>query len=218
MNVLLPYQGPLAGSTAVGATPQDSSANAAVPGVALKEWVVVCDVLLAGRQVVLLRKGGIHEPRRGFAIEHEAFFLYPNAEHQRAEHLQTQYHPWLVPDVASPRETGAVVLPGFARVTDVIPATDPDRLRALERETCWTSGLFDLRLSYKPERPLYVVVVRAYRLLQPVTLPYHKLYAGCRSWVPLRETIPPEALAGAQPALEDAAFEQRRQAVRQTVQ
>ncbi len=190
----------------------------APPSVALKEWAVVCDLLLAGRQVVLLRKGGIHEPRRGFAVEHQDFFLYPNTEHQRPEHLQPAYHSWVAPGEPAARETGTVTLPGFARVVDVIPVTEPGWLRALEGETCWTHQLFDLRLSYKPERPLYVITVRAYRLPQPLVLPYHKLYAGCRSWVPLRETIPSRAVAGAQPALEDAPFEGRRRAVRETLQ
>ena len=33
---------------------------------ALKEWSVTIDSLLAGRQILLLRKGGIHEQRDGF--------------------------------------------------------------------------------------------------------------------------------------------------------
>jgi hypothetical protein len=32
--------------------------------IALKEWAVVCDELLAGRQVILLRKGGILEQKK----------------------------------------------------------------------------------------------------------------------------------------------------------
>jgi hypothetical protein len=182
--------------------------------VALKEWALVCDLLLAGEQVVLLRKGGIHEPRRGFAIEHDAFLLYPNVEHQRAEQLRPDLRPRLDAAPAPPREQGTVTLPGYCLVTDVIRVPDAQRAYALEPLTCWTPPFFDLRLRYKPERPLFAVVVRAHRLLRPASIPYHRLYAGCRSWVPLREALPEDALAGARPALDDAAFAARRADVR----
>jgi hypothetical protein len=110
-----------------------------------------------------------------------------------------------------------VTIPGFCRVVDVIETTDPAALRALEAHTCWTQALFDMRLTYKPERPNYVVIVRAYQLPRAIELPYRKAYAGCRSWVPLRDPIPAAAAAGAEPALDDAAFEQRRRAILGTV-
>jgi hypothetical protein len=181
--------------------------------IALKEWDVVCRLLLQGRQVVLVRKGGIHEPRRGFAIEHERFFLYPNVEHQNPQQLQPAYHPVLADAPPPPDERGTVVLPGFCRVVDVLPAAGAPRLHALQQHSCWTADFFDARLRYKPERPLFLVTVRCYRLPRPLELPYHKLYAGCRSWVPLRETVPESALDEAEPALGDAAFEAQRQAV-----
>jgi hypothetical protein len=181
--------------------------------VALKEWAVVCDLLLNGQQVVLLRKGGIHEQRKGFAIEHDAFYLYPNTEHQSREQLQPAFHPLLERSGPPPQESGVVTVPGFCRVVDVIETTDPAALRALEAHTCWTQALFDMRLAYKPDRPNYVVTVRSYRLPRAIKLPYHKAYAGCRSWVPLRDTIPEAAAAAAEPVLDDAAFEQHRRTI-----
>src|SRR5690606_840280 len=51
--------------------------------VALKEWAVVCDLLLEGKCSLLLRKGGVHEDRGPgrFELEHERFTLYPAWEH-----------------------------------------------------------------------------------------------------------------------------------------
>src|SRR3954449_9255456 len=54
-------------------------------GIAFKEWAGVCDALLEGRQSLIVRKGGIAEGPRGFAPEHEAFWLYPTHVHE-AEH------------------------------------------------------------------------------------------------------------------------------------
>lgn len=177
---------------------------------ALKEWAVVCGALLRGEQVALVRKGGIHEPHRRLTIEHDAFFLYPNAEHQSAEQVKPAYRAALDAPVVPPAESSVVRLPGFCRVTDVLEVCEPARLRALEPLTCWTQALFDVRLAYKPERPNYVVVVRAYALPQPIETPYHKTYAGCRSWVPLKEALSP---AGAIAALDDAAFQAARERV-----
>ena len=184
----------------------------------MKEWALVCDLLLSGEQVVLLRKGGIHEPRRGFAIEHEEFFLYPNAEHQDPSQVQVRFQDRLGARGPSAEETGVVPVPGFCRVTDVlqVPLEPDEALAALARlapETCWTDALFQMRVRYKPERPLYVAVVRAYRIEEPVALPYHKVYAGCRSWVPLRDAVEDDAVQRAVPALSDEEFAQKRAAV-----
>jgi hypothetical protein len=198
--------------------------DASTIAVALKEWAVVCELLLAGRQVVLLRKGGIHEPRRGFAIEHDAFYLYPNVEHQRRDELRPELHPLLDTPPPAPQASGAVVVPGYCRVVDVLdvggdPGAGGDPapargLQALQANTCWTWPFFERRLRYKPERPLFAVTVRAYRFAEPASLPYHRLYAGCRSWVPLRDAVPAATLAGATPALDDDAFARQRRAVR----
>ena len=58
---------------------------------ALKEWAVVCRALEEGRQVLLLRKGGILEYRQGFKVKHDRFLLFPTYEHQSKDHLQADY-------------------------------------------------------------------------------------------------------------------------------
>ena len=55
---------------------------------ALKEWAAVCAALREGKQVFLLRKGGIHERCGEFSVEHDAFFLYPTWEHQKKQMLR----------------------------------------------------------------------------------------------------------------------------------
>lgn len=182
--------------------------------VALKEWALVCDLLIQGKQIALLRKGGIHEPHRGaFSLEHELFLLYPNAEHQSAELVQPRYQHVLKEHRPVPREDGELVIPGYCRVTDAIQLHEPDQVHALAPLTCWTESFFTQRLAYKPERPTLLVLVRAYRFPTPVRLPYHKTYAGCRSWVPLRDTVAAATVGGAVPALDDAAFDAKRQAI-----
>lgn len=182
--------------------------------IALKEWAVVCEEVLAGRQVVLLRKGGILEQKKGFQIEHERFFLYPNTEHQSREQLKTQFHAALEKSPPPPKESGVIKVAGYCEVVDIVKTADPAKLRALDPLTCWTQALFDMRINYKPEKPNFVVTVRAFKLPKPIEVPYHADYAGCHSWVPLKQEL---SAAGGEPVLSDAEFEAKRQAVLKVV-
>ena len=51
--------------------------------IAFKEWAVTVRALAEGEQLLTLRKGGIREPSKHFALEHDRFFLYPTFDHQR---------------------------------------------------------------------------------------------------------------------------------------
>ena len=47
--------------------------------------------LLEGEQILDVRKGGLHEDGRHFAMQSTRFWLYPTAEHQRPELLKPAY-------------------------------------------------------------------------------------------------------------------------------
>ena len=66
---------------------------------------------------------------------------------------------------------------------------------ALDAEHIWTTPLIDMRFNYKPQNPLYLLLVRAYSLAKPVTVANTPAYAGCKSWVPLDEAIDVSAVA-----------------------
>ena len=188
-----------------------SSETLTAASIAFKEWAVVCEQVFRGEQVVLLRKGGILEQRgKGFQIEHEQFLLYPNSEHQSKDQLKPHFHERLNSYGPPARESGRITIAGFCRVVDIVKTADAAKLRALEPLTCWTQALFDMRIKYKPEKPNFVITVRAFRLPAPVDVPYHEDYAGCHSWVPLKQEV---ALAGATPVLSDAQFEAKRREV-----
>ena len=58
---------------------------------ACKEWAVIVHALLEGEQIVDVRKGGLREEGRHFGLRATRFWLYPTAEHQRAELLKEPY-------------------------------------------------------------------------------------------------------------------------------
>src|SRR6478672_9678911 len=60
--------------------------------VALKEWATVCHALETGRQMLLLRKGGIYEAAGEFELENREFLLFPTYLHQNLKMLKPEAH------------------------------------------------------------------------------------------------------------------------------
>ena len=79
---------------------------------AFKEWAVVCDALKTGRQIVLVRKGGIREEEGVFRISDPEFFLMPTYEHQNPMLVQPEFVPSIE---ASQRRFDQEVLPELLR-------------------------------------------------------------------------------------------------------
>jgi hypothetical protein len=179
--------------------------------VALKEWASVCRALETGRQLVLLRKGGIYESAGEFEVEHPRFVLFPTYLHQNLAMLKPDAHAGFEPRAAEPAQ---VALSTAGEVTDVVQLASRAQMRELDAEHVWTEPLIDMRFTYRPENPLYLVLVRAYRLSEPVTVGNTPAYAGCKSWVPLGRDI---VTADAQPVLDDTRYEQRRRHILETI-
>jgi hypothetical protein len=155
---------------------------------ALNEWSAAVHGLLAGRQAVLLRKGGIHEKR--FAVPEagaEPFLLFPTVAHAHAERVRPEHADLLAPGRDDVTEESFVVR-AAARLVAAVEVRRPDRIDALEPWHIWTSdSVRDDRLDFRPRHRLAVLVVQALPVLAPVRLPRRPEYGGCRSWVELPE-------------------------------
>jgi len=173
---------------------------------ALKEWAVVVKALREGRQCLLLRKGGIIERNDIFEVEAPAFLMFPTYEHQDKAILRPEYHAWLDETVANRPGPDKVTIDTYATVEGVVVVQDLESLKTLEEELIWTHRYLKDRISYRPANPLYALILRAYRLLNPKTIPVLKEYGGCLSWIDLAELV---SIEGAIPALSDEEFRQR---------
>ena len=183
---------------------------------ALKEWAVVDEALGLGEQVVLLRKGGIHEEGGRFEIEHDAFLLYPTYLHQAPELLKPRFRDGCT-DERSDKDR--VTIRHFARAVESAPVPPPtasvDRPSRLADRWDSLHVYSRKRYAYKPERPLWLLLVRVYRLAVPATIIETSEYAGCRSWLTLDEDV---SVGGAVPALDDAAFNRRAEQFRRALE
>jgi len=183
----------------------------ATHNVALKEWAIVDEWLGSGRQVVLLRKGGIHEQRGQFEVEHREFFLFPTYVHQKADDLVPAVRAEFQAVVAAAPADRTVTLRHYAVVEEVVKVTSVEPLRALADEHILSWPAVEGRFWYRNRPGLHVLLLRAYRLPRPLTIPNLPAYDGCVSWVDLAEALP---TAGCAPALDDAEFARRAAAVR----
>lgn len=166
----------------------------------LKEWAVVCRALEEGRQSVLLRKGGIIEETRDFALVEKRFLMFPTYEHQDVDSVQAPYREWFR-DTLEQRPGGDVVrISSWAEVTDLFLTHDLDALLALSDLYAWSADYIRMRMAYKPRKPMNVVVVRSFRLPASVDVPMLEHFAGCKSWVPLDQAV---TLSGSAPVLDD---------------
>ena len=176
---------------------------------ALKEWSVTIDSLHTGRQILLLRKGGIHEQRDGFKVQHRDFFLFPSHLHQHPRAL----HPSFRFDLEGPNASKAstVVLNTFARVQELIPISKVEVLRGLVglHTLNWATVLE--RFSYRKRPGLSLLLLRVYRLPVPHEIQNIERYDGCVSWVELERSL---SFTDAEPALDDGAFEDQAQNIR----
>ncbi len=177
---------------------------------ALKEWAVVQRSLAEGHQILLLRKGGLVEERGEFDLRAPWFILYPTYEHEteRAGDVQPCFGQWLAEEEAQKPARDAIRLTLAAHCTDVVRVDDRAKLLKLSPQHIWSPQFLHGRYDWEPYKPVFALLLRAYLLAEPRTLPVRPEYGGCRSWVTLSEPIP---MAGATAILPDEHYARRRE-------
>ncbi len=180
--------------------------------IGLQEWAVCARALSEGRSILIVRKGGIHEPRGGlFRPEHERFALLPTFLHQGAERLRAAYGGAYFAETAKPSANATIPVAAWAEVAQVWRLEDAGRLLALGDDIPWSEAELETRLAYRGQRWLFALALRVRVLERAIALPDKPNYAGCRSWIALDDAVPTEP---AKPALDDARWSERLARVR----
>jgi hypothetical protein len=181
---------------------------------ALKEWSAAVHALLAGRQTVLLRKGGIHEKR--FEVSAREFLLFPTVAHSHTERVRPEHRDLLAP-AASDSTEEQIVVRAAAKVIAAVEVQRPHDLDALDAIAdlhIWTADSVRAdRVDFRPKHRLTVLVVQASPLVAPLQLARTPDFAGCKSWVPL----PTAAVAAGDPVYDEDALQAIAERVRQGV-
>src|SRR5438093_13572887 len=149
---------------------------------ALKEWASAIDALGRGEQVILIRKGGIADPK--FGLEATKFYLFP-----------TNFHD------GGGQPPSAVPISHWCEVVQTWEIRDLNALFRLEPLVVFDRQTLETRFRFRPDQAVHVIAVRTWALREPARITMTEAYAGCRSWVSLDEEIDIE---GSQPVLSDA--------------
>lgn len=158
---------------------------------ALKEWQVAVRALEQGETIALLRKGGIREVGGRFAVQRDRVWLYPTFEHQKPQLLKPHYT-----DQVQPVESGwhpdTVSIGGWADITHVFQVRDESTVMELLPFHIWSQDFVTDRLQWKPNQPIFVLLLRVHRLESAQIIPYSPIYGGCKSWIQLEQAIATE--------------------------
>lgn len=149
---------------------------------AFKEWAVICELLNRGTQSLILRKGGIHEGRAGFRVEHREFWLFPTEFHQQPDVLAPAARPLLNVVLSRVPAAGTIVVTNYIVVEDVIEILSASQLPRLAGWHGWSESTLESRFYYRMPM-LFGLIVRAYRRSEPWIVPDSPHFGGCRSWV-----------------------------------
>ena len=173
---------------------------------ALKEWAVTVEAMAKGDQVLLLRKGGIHEDGKDFRVIHREFLFYPTYLHQKEDLLQPAYQPALRKLLEQPQDNDRITFSYWARAEELLEISEQEKVDNLKPHHIWTTAYAQSKLHWKPMLPMSVLFLRIYKLEQPATVPYLPEYRGCTSWV---EVLSDVKLGRMEPVLNDAEFQRR---------
>lgn len=174
---------------------------------ALKEWAIACKALEEGRQVVLLRKGGIMEYKEGFKLVNSRFLLFPTLEHQSTEAIQADYAHNL--DIISQDDcNGKRDLTIYAEVSDIRQISNEHTLSKLEKYHIWSRRYVGMRMKYNPKKSMNMIILRVYKMIHPISICIKPEWSGCKSWISIeiseKET---ELFDHRRPVLDDDRFQ-----------
>ena len=180
---------------------------------ALKEWNVAVNALADSETILLLRKGGIREQAGQFNITDKQVLLYPTFEHQQPDLLKPNFASQ-VTKVESGWHPDTIIIGNWAEITDVFLVAWEPAITALFPYHIWNEKFVSDRLKWKQKQPIYILLLRTYRLAETVEIPYISEYGGCRSWIDLAAPI---SLEGSEAVLSDREYIKRSNEIRNMI-
>ena len=182
--------------------------------IAFKEWASVVEALGKGEQILILRKGGIHEKGKKFDVTHNEFFLFPTFEHQNPKDLKAGKEEILKMVLAAKQASEVLPIRYYSVAEESLWISGEKTLKQLDPFHIWSWDCVKARFDWGEAKGLFGIVVRIFSLPEVLLLENQKRYGGCRSWVELETPLSTVSL---QPVLSDRAFQSRKEEILRTV-
>ena len=178
---------------------------------ALKEWAISAESLAQGRQITLLRKGGLLDEDGAFHLEHSQFYFLPTWFHQERGLVKAEHQDlWRTTPREEDENAKVAYLRHFGRIEEIWRLRE-DAERALKDAAhIYSQSYLDTRFGYQEEKPLLCAAIRVWTLDKPIRYELRERDLGCKSWVEWE--APLEALAA--PAMGDETFARKLQELR----
>jgi hypothetical protein len=173
-----------------------------------KEWSSVVRALGKGEQLIILRKGGIHED---FSVRYPSFFLLPTHYHEEKDKIKRE--DFLTGDQEL-NSTAEVKIKYFATITDTLEITDASVLDSLAPYHIWTDEVIHERFERWKKDHVWCLVLQVFKLENPFTQELTPDFQGCSSWVALDKGYK----ASLQPVLDEADYQQKVTKIRSVLQ
>ena len=160
-----------------------------------KDWAISCAALGEGKQVMLFRKAGIAETNDEFKVEHPKFFLYPTWIHQTPEGVKEEHAGMLERVLAQRPAVGTNRIEYWSKVEEALVMTDMDQVMRQKDHHVWSQRTIEKRWDWAPERKLWMLLLKTYKLKTPIEFQIKDEYEGCFSWFNLQgefENLPCE--------------------------
>lgn len=175
--------------------------------IAFKEWASVVSALARGKQILILRKGGIREEGGEFQVEHNEFFLFPTYEHQNKEDLKSSAYDDLNQAIQTKPDPTKTPIRYYVQTKSVIHLAEESDLKRLEPYHVWSEKAVRERFHFGRQKGLFLFVVRIFELPSPYFIVANDPdYSGCKSWVELKQKLTTQ---GARPVISDIDFKKR---------
>lgn len=143
---------------------------------AFREWNKVCYAIKNGKQSILIRKGGIHEGKKGFKWSHDKFFLLRSYYHFENKLLKDSY-------IEKNLETSNNLhLEVYCEIVLKKFVSNKEIINKLFSYHVYNQNLIDERFNYNDVKGLNIAVIKTYKLKNPINVGKTEDYKGCKSW------------------------------------
>ena len=153
---------------------------------ALKEWGTTIEALGSRQIIAIWRKGGIET---AFEIEQKKFVLFPTTTHQNTEKVKQEF--WVLPaEKSSLNKDNQIKVKHWAEIEDSVEIESFEQLLRISNQLINTNEHLFSSWNLNPEHKGKVLLLRVYKLSNPILVPYSQEYSSCKSWIELKIDIP----------------------------